>query len=134
LTITTSFYWDLNDETRAFAERFAKRNGDKYPNMINAGVYSSVLHYLEAVKQVGSAADGAKVVATMKATKWNDSLFGPTTLRVDGRAVHTTYLVEVKKPEESKRPYDYYKILEVIPPDQSFRPLADEKGVCPLVQ
>ena len=134
LTITTSFYWDLNDKTRAFAERFAKRNGGKYPNMINAGVYSSVLHYLEAVKQVGSAADGAKVVATMRATKWDDPLFGPTTLRVDGRAVHASYLVEVKKPEESKRPYDYYKILEVIPPDQSFRPLAEEKGVCPLVQ
>ena len=134
LTITTAFYWDLNDNTRAFARRFAKRNGGKYPNMIVAGVYSSVLHYLEAVKQVGSAADGAKVVAAMKATNWDDPLFGPTSVRLDGRAIHATYLVEVKKPLESKGPYDYFKILATIPPDQSFRPLAEEKGVCYLVR
>ena len=134
LTITTSFYWDHDPKTRAFAERFGKRNGGKMPTMVQAGVYSSVLHYLEAVKKVGSAADGAKVVAAMKTMKWDDPLFGPTYLRADGRAMHRTFLVEVKKPSESKAPYDYYKILTTIPTEQSFRPLAEEKGICPLVQ
>ena len=134
LTITTGFYWDLNDKTRAWGKRFAQRNNGKYPSMVQAGVYSETLHYLEAVKKVGSASDGAKVVDAMKATKWDDPLFGPTTLRVDGRAIHAMYLVEVKKPTESKAPYDYYKVLATISPEEAFRPLADEKGVCPLVK
>ncbi len=134
LTLTTAFYWDLNDSTRAFAKRFAARNGGKYPTMVHAGVYSSVLHYLEAVAKTGSATDGAKVVEAMKSTRFDDPLFGDTVVRQDGRAVHAMYLVEVKKPEESKGPYDYFKVLETIPADQAFRPLADEKGTCSLVK
>lgn len=133
LTLTTGFYWDLNDKTRAFAKRFAAANGGKYPTMDQAGVYSSVLHYLEAVAKVGSPADGAKVVDAMKAAQYDDPLFGPTKVRVDGRAVHAMYLAEVKKPSESKAPYDYFKIVTTIPPDEAFRPLSEEKGVCSLV-
>jgi branched-chain amino acid transport system substrate-binding protein len=134
LTLTTAFYWDLNDKTRAFAKRFAALDGGKYPTMVQAGVYSSVLHYLEAVAKVGSATDGAKVVDAMKATRFDDPLFGETQVREDGRAVHAMYLVEVKKPEESKGAYDYFKVLDTIPADQAFRPLADEKGTCGLVK
>jgi branched-chain amino acid transport system substrate-binding protein len=133
LTLTTAFYWDLNDKTREFARRFSERTG-KYPTMVQAGVYSSVLHYLEAVAKVGSPADGAKVVDAMKATHYDDPLFGPVQIRADGRAMHAMYLVEVKKPAESKQPYDYFKILTTIPADQAFRPLAEEKGMCPLVK
>ncbi|WP_298261906.1 ABC transporter substrate-binding protein [Bradyrhizobium sp.] len=134
LTLTTAFYWDLNDKTRAFAKRFAARDGGKYPTMVQAGVYSSVLNYLEAVAKTGSATDGAKVVEAMKAAHYDDPLFGETTVREDGRAVHAMYLVEVKKPSESKGPYDYFKVLETIPANQAFRPLADEKGTCGLVK
>lgn len=134
LTLTTAFYWDLNDKTRAFAKRFAALDGGKYPTMVHAGVYSSVLHYLEAVSKTGSATDGAKVVETMKSTRYDDPLFGDTVVRQDGRAVHAMYLVEVKKPSESKGPYDYFKVLETIPPDQAFRPLAEERGICSLVK
>jgi branched-chain amino acid transport system substrate-binding protein len=134
LTLTTAFYWDLNDKTRAFAKRFAPRNGGKYPTMDQAGVYSSVLHYLEAVAKTGSATDGKKVVDAMKSAHYDDPLFGDTTVREDGRAIHAMYLVEVKKPSESKGPYDYFKILETIPANQAFRPLADEKGTCSLVK
>jgi len=134
LTLTTAFYWDLNDKTRAFAKRFTALNNGKYPTMVQAGVYSSVLHYLEAVDKVGSATDGAKVVEAMKATRYDDPLFGDTKVREDGRAVHDMYLVEVKKPAESKGPYDYFKVLAKIPADKAFRPLAQEKGTCSLVK
>ncbi len=134
LTLTTAFYWDLNDNTRAFAKRFAALHDGKYPTMVQAGVYSSVLHYLDAVAKVGSPDDGTKVVEAMKATHYDDPLFGDTTVRQDGRAVHAMYLVEVKKPSESKGPYDYFKVLETIPADQAFRPLADEKSTCSLVK
>ncbi len=134
LTLTTAFYWDLNDQTRAFAKRFAARDDGKYPTMDQAGVYSSVLHYLEAVARTGSATDGAKVVEAMKAAHYDDPLFGDSTVRPDGRVVHAMYLVEVKKPSESKGPYDYFKVLETIPASQAFRPLADEKGTCGLVK
>ena len=134
LTLTTAFYWDLNDKTRAFAKRFAAQNDGKYPTMVQAGVYSSVLHYLDAVAKTGSATDGAKVVEAMKSVHYDDPLFGETTVRQDGRAVHAMYLVEVKKPSESKGPYDYFKVLATIPADRAFRPLADEKGTCGLVK
>ncbi|HUC61460.1 MAG TPA: ABC transporter substrate-binding protein [Alphaproteobacteria bacterium] len=134
LTITTAYYWDLNDKTRKFAERMAAMNHGKYPTMIMAGIYSETLHYLEAVKRVGSAADGRKVVDSMKSVTYEDPLFGPTVLRVDGTAEHAMYLVEVKKPSESKGPYDLFKVVAKIPPDKAFRPLADEKGMCPLVK
>ncbi|MEH2513590.1 branched-chain amino acid transport system substrate-binding protein [Nitrobacteraceae bacterium AZCC 1564] len=134
LTLTTAFYWDLDDKTRAFAKRFAAHNAGKYPTMVHAGVYSSVLHYLEAVSKTGSATDGAKVVEAMKSTRTDDPLFGDTVVRQDGRAVHAMYLVEVKKPAESKGPYDYFKVLATIPAEQAFRPLAQERGTCSLVK
>jgi branched-chain amino acid transport system substrate-binding protein len=132
LTLTTAFYWNLNDKTRAFARRFAARNSGKYPTTVQAGVYSSVRHYLEAVKQVGSPIDGAKVVEA--ATRYDDPLFGATEIRADGRAIHAMYLVEVKKPSESKEPFDYFKILTTIPANEAFRPLVDEQGLRPLVK
>jgi branched-chain amino acid transport system substrate-binding protein len=132
LILTTTFYWDQNDQTRAWAKRFAAANGNKYPTMVQAGVYAGVLHYLKAVAALKSDADGAKVVAKMKELPTDDPLFGKGTIRVDGRKIHPAYLVEVKKPSESKGPYDYYKILATIPADQAFRPLAD--GACELVK
>ena len=133
LMLTTAYYWDLNDKTRAFAERFAKRNNGKVPSMSQAGTYSSTLAYLRAVEKVGDAKDGATVVAAMRdAGSYDDPLFGKTTVRVDGRVTHDMYLVEVKKPEESKKPFDYYKVVATIPADRAFRPLAE--GNCPLVK
>jgi branched-chain amino acid transport system substrate-binding protein len=130
LILTTTFYWDMNDQTRAWSKRFAAANGGKYPTMVQAGVYAGVLHYLKAVAALKSD-DGAKVVAKMKEMPTDDPLFGKGTIRADGRKIHPAYLVEVKKPSESKGPYDYYKILATIPADQAFRPLAD--GGCELV-
>ena len=133
LLLTTAFYWDLDEKTRAFGERFAARNGGKYPSMTQAGAYSATLAYLAAVKATGSAKDGAAVVKAMRdAGPINDPLFGETTIRVDGRAVHRMLLVEVKKPEESKKPFDYYKVVATIPPAEAFRPL--NEGGCPLVK
>lgn len=133
LMLTTAYYWDLNDNTRAFAERFAKRNNGKVPSMSQAGTYSATLAYLRAVEKVGSAKDGAAVVTAMReAGTYDDPLFGKVTVRVDGRVVHDMYLVEVKKPEESKKPFDYYKVIATLPGDRAFRPLAD--GNCPLAK
>ena len=131
LIFTETWYWDLNDQTRAFAKRFAPQNGGKYPTMVHAGVYSAVLHYLKAVAAIKSD-DGTKVVEQMKKTPTDDPLFGKGTIRADGRKIHPAYLVEVKKPSESKGPYDYYKIRATIPADQAFRPL--DAGDCPLVK
>ena len=133
LTLTTGFYWDYNAKTRAFGERFAKRNGGRYPTMTQAGTYSATVAYLDAVKRVGSPDDGRAVVKAMRdAGPIDDPLFGRTSIRIDGRAVHDMLLVEVKKPEESKGPYDYYKVVSVIPANEAFRPLAE--GNCPLVK
>ena len=131
LIFTETFYWDMNDQTRAFAKRFAPRDKGIHPTMIHAGVYSAVTHYLKAVEALKSD-DGTKVVEKMKATPTDDPLFGKGSIRVDGRKIHPAYLVEVKKPAESKGPWDYYKIRATIPADQAFRPLAD--GGCPLVK
>jgi branched-chain amino acid transport system substrate-binding protein len=131
LMITETFYWDLNDQTRAWTKRFAAANGGKYPSMVHAGVYGAVLHYLKAI-DAAKTDDGTKVVAKMKEMPTDDPLFGKGTIRADGRKVHPAYLFEVKKPSESKAPYDYYKIRATIPADQAFRPLAD--GGCPLVK
>jgi branched-chain amino acid transport system substrate-binding protein len=131
LVVTNTFYWDLNDQTRTWAKRFAAKNDGKYPTMVQAGVYAGALHYLKAIEALKSD-DGTKVVAKMKETPTDDPLFGKGTIRADGRKLHPAYLVEVKKPAESKGPYDYYKILATIPADQAFRPLAD--GDCPLVK
>jgi branched-chain amino acid transport system substrate-binding protein len=133
LMLTTAFYWDLNDRTRAFAKRFAARNDGRYPTMSHAGTYSSTLAYLAAVKKLGSPDDGRAIIKAIRdASPINDPLFGPTTVRVDGRAIHDMYLVEVKKPSESTGPYDYYKVVSTIPAERAFRPLAD--GGCPLVR
>jgi branched-chain amino acid transport system substrate-binding protein len=132
LIFTESWYWDLNDQTRDWAKKFAARNNNKYPTMVQAGVYAGTMHYLKAVQALKSDADGAKVVEKMKETPTDDPLFGKGTIRKDGRKVHPAYLVEVKKPEESKGPYDYYKIRATIPADQAFRPV--DQGECPLVK
>jgi branched-chain amino acid transport system substrate-binding protein len=131
LIFTTTFYWDLNDQTRAWTKRFVAGNNGKYPTMVHAGVYASVLHYLKAA-EAAKTDDGTKVVAQMKAMPTDDPLFGKGTIRADGRKLHPAYLVEVKKPSESKGPYDYLKVRATIPADQAFRPLAD--GGCPLVK
>ncbi len=131
LILTETFYWDMNDQTRAFAKRFAPQDKGIYPTMVHAGVYASILHYLKAVEALKSD-DGTKVVAKMKEMPTDDTLFGKGTIRVDGRKIHPAYLLEVKKPAESKGPWDYYKVRATIPADQAFRPLAD--GGCSLVK
>ena len=132
LVFTESFYWDLNDQTRAWTKRFtAQSPRGNYPTMVQAGVYASVLHYLKAVEAIKSD-DGAKVVEQMKKMPTDDALFGKGSIRPDGRKLHPAYLFEVKKPSESKGPWDYYKLRATIPADQAFRPLKD--GECPLVK
>ena len=131
LIVTNTFYWDTNDQTRAFAKRFAGANKGIHPTMVHAGVYAAVRHYLKAVEALKSD-DGAKVVAKMKELPTDDPRFGKGTIRADGRKIHPAYLVEVKKPSESKGPWDYYKVRATIPADQAFRPLAE--GGCPLVK
>jgi branched-chain amino acid transport system substrate-binding protein len=131
LIFTETFYWDLNDDTRAWTKRFVAANGGKYPTMVHAGVYASVLHYLKAV-EAGKTDDGTKVVAQMKAMPTDDPLFGKGSIRADGRKLHPAYLVEVKKPSESKGPWDYYKVRATIPAEQAFRPL--NAGECPLIK
>jgi branched-chain amino acid transport system substrate-binding protein len=133
LQLTTAFYWDLNEKTRAFGERFAKRSNGRFPSMNQAGAYSATLAYLDAVAKVGSAKDGAAVVKAMRqAGTFDDPLFGKTSLREDGRVLHDMMLVEVKKPSESKKAFDYYKVLATIPAERAFRPL--KEGGCPLVK
>jgi branched-chain amino acid transport system substrate-binding protein len=130
LNLTEAFYWDLDDKTRAFSKRFAARHGGKMPTMVQAGFYSAALAYLNAVKAAGTD-DSDKVMATLKATKWEDPVFGPSYIRADGRKMHNMYLFEVKKPAESKGPWDYYKLLATIPGEQAFRPM--DQGGCALV-
>jgi branched-chain amino acid transport system substrate-binding protein len=132
LTFTEAWYWDLNDNNRAFAKEFAPANRGVHPSMVHAGVYSSVLHYLKAVTAMGSDADGAKVVEQMKSMPTDDRLFGKGTIRQDGRKVHDMYLFEVKKPQESKAAWDYYKLVSTIPAAEAFRPIGE--GKCPLVK
>ena len=131
LTFTESWYWDTSDANRAFAKAFSAANNGKYPTMVHAGVYSSVIHYLKAVDVLQSDLDGAAIVAKMKELPTDDPLFGKGSVRADGRKIHDMYLFEVKKPEESKGPYDYYKQLAVIPAADAWRPIAD--GNCPMV-
>ena len=131
LIFTETFYWDMNDKTRAFAKKFAERNRGIHPTMIHAGVYASVLHYLKAVEALKSD-EGTKVIEKMKATPTDDPLFGKGSIRADGRKIHPAYLFEVKKPNESKGPWDYYKLRATIPAEQAFRPV--DQGDCPLVK
>ncbi len=130
LQLTEAFYWDLNDGTRAFAKRFFAKMG-KMPTSVQAGYYSAAKHYLESVKAAGTDNPEA-VMAKMKATPTDDPLFGKGYIRADGRKMHNMYLFEVKKPEESKAPYDYYKLIRTIPGEEAFRPM--EKGDCALVK
>ena len=136
LTLTESFYWDLNDGTRAFAERFHPQYRGIRPSQIHAGTYSSVLHYLKAVEAMGGAEaakrSGAATVAKMKEIPAEDPLFGRGVVRADGRKTHDVYLFEVKRPEESRHPWDYYKLVRTIPADEAFRPL--NEGGCALVR
>jgi branched-chain amino acid transport system substrate-binding protein len=132
LIFTESFYWDMDDDNRAFAAKFAERDNGIHPTMIHAGVYSAVTHYLKALQALGSDADGAAVVAKMKELPTEDQLFGKGTIRADGRKVHDMYLFEVKKPDESKAQWDYYKLRATIPAAEAFRPI--DQGACPLVQ
>ena len=132
LQLTETFYWDLNDGTRAWSKRFAAANGGNEPTMVQAGVYAGLLHYLKAVDAIQDDSDGVKVVNEMKKLPTDDPLFGKGTIRVDGRKIHPAYLFEVKKPSESKGPWDLYKLQQTIPADKAFRPL--NEGGCPLVK
>jgi branched-chain amino acid transport system substrate-binding protein len=133
LFLTETWYWDLNDASRAWTKRWHKERGadNKYPAMNHAGVYAGILHYLKAVAALKSAADGKAVVAQMKTMPTDDPLFGKGSVRADGRVIHPAYLFEVKKPEESKYPGDFYKTRATIPADEAFRPI--KEGNCPLV-
>ncbi|MGV3633987.1 MAG: ABC transporter substrate-binding protein [Pseudorhodoplanes sp.] len=132
LIMTEAWYWDLNDNNREFAKKFAPQFKGVHPTMVHAGVYSAVTHYLKALEALKSDADGAAVVAKMKEMPTDDKLFGKGEVRQDGRKIHPMYLFEVKKPAESKGPWDYYKVRATIPADQAFRPMSE--GGCPLVK
>jgi branched-chain amino acid transport system substrate-binding protein len=130
LVLTTGFYWDLNDETRAFGKRFYEKM-NAMPTMVQAGDYSATLHYLKAVAAANSD-EPAAVMAKMRELPVNDFFAKNGKLRADGRMVHDMYLVQVKAPEESKYPWDYFKVLKTIPGNEAFRPLSESE--CPLVK
>jgi branched-chain amino acid transport system substrate-binding protein len=132
LQFTEAFYWDMNESTRAWSKRFAPRNRDRYPTAMQAGVYGAVLHYLRAVDALASSTDGKAVVNKMKELPTDDALFGKGTIRADGRKLHNMYLFEVKKPDESKYPWDYYKLIKTIPPEEAWRPLGE--GGCDFLK
>ncbi len=134
LEFTETFYWDMNEGTRAFSKRFSERmNTHAEPSMVQAGVYASLIHYFKALEALGdNPHDGAKVVAKMKDMPTDDPLFGKGMIRADGRAIHPAYLFQVKSPAESKYPWDYYKLIGTIPADEAFRPLA--RSECPMVK
>lgn len=126
-----SWYWDQTPENRKFAAAFAAAHGGKHPSSVHAGVYSSVIHYLRAIEALGSAQDGAKVVAKMKELPTKDALLGDGSIRPDGRKIHNLYLYEMKKPGESKGPYDLLHVRATVPAAEAFRPMSE--GNCPLV-
>jgi branched-chain amino acid transport system substrate-binding protein len=130
LYLSETFYWDLNDQTREWSARFEEKAGKK-PNMVHAGVYASVLHYLKAVEALGNK-DSMQVMAKMKEMPTEDQLFGKGTIRADGRKIHPAYLFRVKKPEESKGEWDLYDLVSTIPAEEAFRPL--DQGGCSLVK
>ena len=131
LYLASPFYWDLNDRTRAFSGRFAERMGGAKPTMIQAGMYSGVLHYLKAVQQTNSV-DAPVVMAAMRATAAEDDAFGHGTLRIDGRVIHDFHLFQVKTPAESRGEWDLYKLIATVPAAEAFRPLSE--GGCPLAK
>jgi len=130
LNLTEAFYWDLNDKTRAFAKRFAAKHNGKMPTSIQAGFYSSALQYLNAIKAAGTDNSDA-VMAKLKEIKWDDPVFGQSYIRADGRKMHDMYLFEVKKPSESKGPWDYYNLVSKMSAEEAFRPM--DQGECPMV-
>lgn len=134
LNFTETFYWDMNDGTRAFSKRYAERMKNKaMPTMVQAGVYAGLMHYFKALEAMGgNPHDGAKVVAKMKEMPTDDPLFGKGLIQPNGRKIQPAYLFEVKKPSESKGPWDYYKLVGTTPAEQAFRPLSE--SVCPLVK
>jgi branched-chain amino acid transport system substrate-binding protein len=125
LILTETFYWDLNDKTRAFGERWSQQNRGRMPDMMQAGVYSVVLHYLEAVQVLGQSADGAAVVARMKSVGYDDPLFGKSSIRADGRAVHDAYTFRAKSPGQSSGPWDLYDLVATLPGEETLRPMKD---------
>ena len=131
LVLTETFYWDMNDGTRAWTKRWQAERPGKFPNMNQAGSYAATLHYLKAVAALKGTTDGKAVVAKMKDIPTDDPLFGKGYIRADGRKIHPAYLFEVKSPEESKYPGDLYKLRATIPAEEAFRPLKD--GNCPMV-
>jgi branched-chain amino acid transport system substrate-binding protein len=134
LRLTESFYWDLNDRTRAFTSRVRSKTPENWPNMDHAGCYAGTLHFLKAVADIGVAAakaSGRDVVARMKAMPTDDDAFGTGSIRIDGRGLHPAYLFQVKRPEESHGPFDYYNLIATTPADQAWRPLSE--GGCALV-
>ena len=135
LLLTESFYWDLNERTRSFMSRIRDKTPNQWPNMVQAGCYASVLHYLKAVKSMGVAAakaDGRAVVATMKAMPTDDDCFGQGIIRPDGRKIHPSYLFQAKAPSESKGGWDGLKLVATTPAEQAFKPLAE--GGCALLK
>jgi branched-chain amino acid transport system substrate-binding protein len=135
LVLSETFYWDLNDRTRAFTRALGTMPGNIRPSMVQAGCYSAVLHYLKAVREMGVAAakaNGAEVVARMKAMPTDDQAFGPGSIRADGRKLHPAYLFQVKTPQESSGRWDFYRLLGETPADRAFRPMAE--GNCALVR
>jgi len=135
LLLTESYYWDLNERTRAFMSRIKEKTPNQWPNMVQAGCYASVLHYLKAVKSMGVAAakaDGRAAVATMKAMPTDDDCFGAGVIRPDGRKIHPSYLFQAKSPAESKGGWDGLKLVATTPADQAFRPMAE--GGCALLK
>ena len=131
LILTETFYWDMNDATRAWTKRWQAERPGKFPAMTVAGVYAATMHYLKAVAALKSAADGKAVVAKMKELPTDDPLFGKGYVRADGRKIHPAYLFEVKKPEESKYPGDVYTLRATVPAEEAFRPMKDDN--CPMV-
>jgi branched-chain amino acid transport system substrate-binding protein len=134
LVLTESFYWDLNDRTRAFSKRLAEMAPDVRAGMDQAGCYGATMHYLKTVAALGAAAakaDGRAAVAHMKANPTDDDAFGHGSIREDGRGLFPSYLFQVKTPAESKGPWDYYKLVATTPPGEAWRPLSE--GGCPMV-
>jgi branched-chain amino acid transport system substrate-binding protein len=131
LLLSESFYWDLNDSTRAWSRRFAERMDGRMPTVNHSATYSATLAYLRAV-QAAQTIQGDKIIAQMQSADIDDPLFGKVTVRKDGRAVHTMFVFEVKTPQESKGRYDYYKLVRTIPAEEAFRPI--DKGGCPLIR
>ena len=130
LVTTEPFYWDMNEATRSWARRYGERMGGRMPTANQAGTYSSVLAYLRAARAAGSI-EGARVLAALRAGVIDDPLFGPVTVRIDGRAVHAMHVFRVKAPAESRSRWDVYAHVATIPPEEAFRPL--DRGGCPLV-